>query len=90
MRFPVFFGTKPKLSMDDMDNFSRGKYQCRVLLQNKNGCPVVISEHQDTGVWKVTHGFSTVVFGSKAEALAYCKNKFLDLDGRPFRNKETT
>ena len=89
MRFPVFFGTKPKLSIEDMDNFSRGKYQCRVLLQNKNGYPVVISEHKDTGVWKVNHGFSTVVFGTKAEALAYCKDRFLDLDGRPFRNKET-
>ena len=82
MRFPVFFGTKPKLSIEDMDNFSRGKYQCRVLLQTKRGAPVAISEHKDTGIWKVTHGFSTVVFGTKAEALAYSKGRFLDLDGK--------
>ena len=82
MRFPVFFGTKPKLSIEDMDNFSRGKYQCRILLQNKRGAPVVISEHKDTGIWKVGHGFSTVVFGTKADALAYCRGRFLDLDGK--------
>ena len=82
MRFPVFFGTKLKLSMNDVDNFSRGKYQCRILLQNKRGAPVVISEHKDTGIWKVGHGFSTVVFGTKAEALAYCRGRFLDLDGK--------
>ena len=87
MRFPVFYGTKPKLSIEDMDNFSRGDYLCRVLLQTKRGAPVVISEHKDSGIWKVTHGFNTVCFGTKAEALAYCKGRFLDLDGRPFRNK---
>ena len=87
MRFPVFYGTKPKLSIEDMDNFSRGDYLCRVLLQTKRGAPVLISEHKDSGIWKVTHGFSTVCFGTKAEALTYCKGQFLDLDGCPFRNK---
>ena len=82
MRFPVFYGTKPKLSMNDVDNFSRGDYKCRVLLQTKRGAPVAISVHKDIGIWKVTHGFSTVVFGTKAEALAYCKDRFLDLDGK--------
>ena len=82
MRFPVFYGTKPKLSMNDLDNFSRGDYKCRILLQTKRGAPVAISEHKDIGIWKVTHGFSTVVFGTKAEALDYCKGRFLDLDGK--------
>ena len=82
MRFPVFYGTKPKLSVKDMDNFSRGDYQCRVLLQTKRGAPVAISEHIETGIWKVQRGFSTVVFATKAEAMAYCKDRFLDLDGR--------
>lgn len=82
MRFPVFYGTKPKLSMNDLDNFSRGDYKCRILLQTKRGAPVTISEHKDTGIWKVSHGFSNVVFGTKAEALDYCKGRFLDLDGK--------
>ena len=82
MRFPVFYGTKPKLSINDLDNFSRGDYKCRILLQTKRGAPVAISEHKDTGIWKVSHGFSNVVFGTKAEALDYCKGRFLDLDGK--------
>ena len=82
MRFPVFYGTNPKLSMKDMDNFSRGEYRCRILLQTKRGAPVVISQLKDTDIWKVTHGFSTVLFGTQAEALAYCKGRFLDLDGQ--------
>lgn len=82
MRFPVFYGTKHKLSINDMDNFSRGDYKCRVLLQTKRGAPVAISEHKDTGIWKVQLGFSTIVFATKAEAMAYCKDRFLDLDGQ--------
>ena len=82
MRFPVFYGTKPKLSIKDMDNFDRGDYKCRTLLQTKRGAPVVISQHEDSGIWKVQHGFSEVVFATKAEALSYCKDRFLDLDGK--------
>lgn len=82
MKFRVFYGMKPKMSSKDLDSFSHGKYQCCVLLQTKRGAPVAISEHKDTGIWKVTHGFSTVLFGTKAEALAYCKGRFLDLDGK--------
>lgn len=82
MRFPVFYGRTPKLSIKDVDNFSRGDYKCCVLLQTKRGAPVAISEHKGTGIWKVQHGFSTVVFATRAEAMAYCKDRFLDLDGR--------
>ena len=82
MRFPVFYGTKPKLSIKDMDNFDRGDYKCRTLFQTKRGAPVVISQHEDSGIWKVQHGFSVVVFATKAEAMAYCKDRFLDLDGK--------
>ena len=53
MRFPVFYGTKPKLSIKDVDNFDRGDYKCRTLLQTKRGAPVVISQHEDSGIWKV-------------------------------------
>ena len=82
MRYPVFYSMKPSLSMMNVDNFSHGDYKCHVLLQTKRGAPVVISQHKDTGIWMVGHGFSTVVFGTKAEALAYCKGRFYDLDGQ--------
>ena len=82
MKFRIFYDRKPKLTTKDIDSFSHGDYKCRILLQTKRGAPVAISEHKDTGVWKVNHGFSTVVFGTKAEALAYCKGRFLDLDGK--------
>ena len=82
MKRRIFYGMKPKLSRNDMDDFSRGDYKCRVLLQTKSGAPVIISEHQDTGIWRVTHSFSNMVFGTKADALAYCRGRFLDLDGK--------
>ena len=88
MKLRFYYGTRPKLSIEDTDNFSRSDYKCRILLQTKRGAPVAISEHKDTGIWKVTHGFSTVVFGTKAEALAYCRGRFLDLNGKvslPYR-----
>ena len=82
MRFPVFYGITPQLSALNADNFSCGDYQGRILLQTKHGGPVVISQHKDTGIWMVGHGFSTVLFGTKEEALAYCKGRFFDLDGQ--------
>ena len=82
MKRRIFYGLKPKLSRNDMDDFSRGDYKCRVLLQTKRGTPVIISQHQNTGIWRVTHSFSNMVFGTKAEALAYCRGRFLDLDGK--------
>ena len=81
MKFRIFYDRKPKFTAKDVESFSRGDYQCRILLQTKRGAPVAISEHKDSGIWKVNHGFSTVCFGTKAEALAYCKGRFLDLDG---------
>jgi hypothetical protein len=43
---------------------------------------VVISRHKDLDIWMVGYGFSTVYIGTKAEALAYCKGRFRDLDGQ--------
>ena len=82
MKFRIFYDRKPKLTTKDIDSFSHGDYKCRILLQTKRGAPVAISEHKDTGIWKVSHGFINVVFGTKAEALDYCKGRFLDLDGK--------
>ena len=33
-------------------------------------------------VTPVQNGFSSVFFGTKAEALAYCRGRFLDADGK--------
>lgn len=82
MRYPVFYGIKPKLSMLNVDNLSHGNYQGRILLQTKRGGPVVIAQHKETGIWMVGYGFSTVLFGTKEEALAYCEGRFFDLDGQ--------
>ena len=87
MKYRVSYSLKPMMSARDLDNYSHGKYQCHVLLQTRKGQPVVISQHKDTGVWMVGHGFSTIFFSTKAEALAYCKGRFLDLGGQPLRHK---
>lgn len=82
MKRRFYYGTQPTLSNRDKDSFSQGKYQCQVLLTTKKGQPVVISRHKDLDIWMVGYGFSTVYFGTKAEALAYCKGRFRDLDGQ--------
>lgn len=47
MKLRFYYGTRPKLSIEDTDNFSRSDYKCRILLQTKRGAPVAISEHKD-------------------------------------------
>lgn len=82
MRFKFFFGSKPKFSHQDRAYFSDKKYKCELLLRNRKGDPVAISQHKDTGIWRVSFGFSTVFFATYDEALAYCKGRFFDLDGK--------
>lgn len=77
MKFKFFFGGKPKFSQQDRADFSDKRYKCELLLQNRKGEPVAISQHKDTGIWRVSFGFSTY-----DEALAYCKGHFFDLDGK--------
>ena len=82
MRFKFFYGSKPKFSQQDRASFSDNRYKCELLLQNHKGEPVAISQHNDTGIWRVSFGFSTVFFATYDEALAYCKGRFFDLDGK--------
>ena len=82
MKHRFFYGLKPGIKNLSTEDFSEKDYECNLLFQTKRGAPVAISEHKDTGIWKVQHGFSTVVFATRAEAMAYCKDRFLDLDGR--------
>ena len=62
----------------------RGSYECRRLLRNRRGQIAVISQckDEDIPIWKVEYGFSCMVFGTFDEAMAFCRGKFTDLDGR--------
>ena len=89
MHFKVFFDQKPRLTVNDIPSFSKDDYECRFLLQTMNGKPVVISQHidPDKGTWKVQHGFSSLYFTAFTEAMAYCKNRFCDLEGKPLQKR---
>ena len=84
MRHKIFYGSKLSFTDADRPYFNRGNYECKALLQNSNGQPVVISQNKDDKfpVWKVEHDSSTLVFASYNEAMAYCKGRFLSLDGK--------
>lgn len=84
MLHKIFYGSKPKLSQEDRTMFSRGKFACKMLLQKSDGQPVVISQCKDEKhpVWRVDYGFSSLFFHSYDEAMAYCKDHFLQLDER--------
>ena len=47
-------------------------------MQTAKGAPVVISQSTDPDlpVWKVEHDYSTVVFATYEETMAYCKGRF--------------
>lgn len=80
MKHRFFYGIKPSINKLKAEDFSHGEYECTLLLQNKTGTPVTVSRHKGLDIWKVQYGFSTVFFGTKAEALAYCKGRFCDGD----------
>lgn len=82
MKFKLFYGNIPKLSEKDTDLFSDDNYVCRNLLQTRFGKPVIVSQHKAMDIWAVHYGFSTIFFGTNAEALAYCSGRFYDLDGK--------
>ena len=82
MSFRFFYGSKPKLTQRDAENFSRNGYECNLLLQEKSGKPVAVCRNKELDIWKVQYGCSQVFFSSYAEALAFCKGRFFDLDGK--------
>lgn len=89
MKHKISYGTKPKFTAKDKDMFSRGNYECRVLLQNRRGEPVAISQNNDpdSPVWKVEYGCSCLVFGTYEEVMAYCRGRFFDLSGKPLSER---
>ena len=84
MKFKFTYGAKPKFTAKDVASFSHRGYDCRFLLQTAKGLPVAIcqSTDPDCNIWKVQYGFSTVVFGTYAEAMEFCRERFCDLDGK--------
>ena len=78
MRHKFYYGAEPTFTNDDRRNFSRKGYECKVLMEDRNGRPVAISQGTDKEfpVWKVEYGFSTVVFATYDGAMAFCKGRF--------------
>ena len=82
MKHRFFYGTRPSVNSYSLKDFSQKDYECGLVLQTTHGAPVVVSRHKSLDIWKVQNGLSSVFFGTKAEALAYCKGRFLDADGQ--------
>ena len=78
MRFKFFYGGTPHYTDADRASFSHDGYECKALMADRQGAPVVISRSTDPGwpVWKVAYGFSFVFFGTYADAMAFCKSRF--------------
>ena len=82
MRFKIFYGGTPNYKKEDLKDFSHGNYECHALFRNRKGDPVGVFRSRKDDVWKVQDGFSEVFFGTYAEALAYCRGRFTDQDGK--------
>ncbi|MGN0549102.1 MAG: hypothetical protein ACI4IM_05850 [Acutalibacteraceae bacterium] len=82
MKRKFFYGLKPGIKNFSPKDFFQKDYECSLLFQTRRGAPVVVARHKSLDIWKVQNGFSTVSFGTKAEALAYCKGRFFDADGQ--------
>lgn len=84
MNTKIFYSRSSKLTAQDIPSFSFGDYQCRFLLQTARGKPVTVSQRDDPdkAIWRVQYGFSCLYFGTIAEALDYCRERFCDLSGK--------
>ncbi len=78
MKHRIFYGSAPSFTDADRERFSRNGYECRTLMKDRRGRPVVISESKDPGfpVWKVEYSCPCVVFASCDEAMAFCQSCF--------------
>ncbi len=78
MKHKVYYGATPSYTDADRKYYSRGGYECKMLMKDRKGAPVVISRSSDPDfpVWKVEYGFSCVVFGTYDEVMAFCKGRF--------------
>ena len=80
--FPkVFYGTAPKYTAKDRHYFDGNGYRCTDVFTAADGSPVIVARRNETGIWKVQYGFSTVMFGTRMEALDYCRKRFPNAKG---------
>lgn len=84
MTYKIIYGTGIKLTDADKSMFSKGKFECRHLLQTLKGKPVAVSHctDPDEDYWKVEYDYSCVVFATEKDALDFCKRRFCDLSGK--------
>ena len=82
MRHKFFYGIEPGINNFSPKDFSERDYDCHVIFQSKRGMPVAVSRHKTVDIWKVQNGFSTVLFGTRADALDYCMGRFCDANGQ--------
>lgn len=82
MKYKFFYGGSGNVQSRSAAEFSHNGYTVKMLFQNKLGVPVLVSRHNELGIWKVECGFSSVVFASEEEAMAYCNDRFYTAKGR--------
>lgn len=78
-KYKFFYHTEmPKFSNSDKEMFSQKGYECKAVMRDRKGRPVAVlkSTDKDLPVWKVQYGFSTVVFKTYEEAIAFCNGRF--------------
>lgn len=78
MRHSFFYGGKPHYTDADLASFDCDGHECKDLMTDRRGAPVVIFRSTKAGlpIWRVNYSFSTVCFGSYADAMAFCKGRF--------------
>ena len=88
-RFTYSIQQKPRFTKDDAALFSDERYDCKMLYLTQHGDPVTLKicvDHRHYH-WCVNHGFSSVVFLTRAEALDYCSKRFFNLNGKPLSGR---
>lgn len=78
----IYYGETPKFTNIDKAMFSRGNYECRMILQNRRNKPVAIlqSKDGDFPIWKIESDFFCVVFPSYETAFAFCRERYQSMD----------
>ena len=82
MKYRFFYGMKPDIRNLRPRDFSGKGSVCDLLLHTRWGTPVTVSCNRELDVWNDQHGLSTEFFGTRADALAYCKGRFYDANGQ--------
>lgn len=75
---------KPKFTKHDIPSFSGNGYECKNLMLTPKGAPAaLLKSDKHDGVWSVRYGNCSLYFRTYEEAMAYCREHFRTLDGKP-------